>query len=159
MGETLLYSCFPPPDPAAATSAEATLTALVRILRGAASCHQFGRYEDGWNHHVHSKVLDIMFEAEPLDADDLFPSDGEPAKPSAQVRCEHVTSATIAGDSTPLFQNANSDEVHLTFSVSAGSVVASDADTDAPSEISLAELRTRTGSKKVDYVLALDLDQ
>ncbi|KAH9889755.1 hypothetical protein F4778DRAFT_390929 [Xylariomycetidae sp. FL2044] len=137
--------------------AEAQLATLDDILQNAQQCKDYDRNESAWNTLVNIPMLATVFSAKMPD-----PSSGSPVPESgARVRFEDVTTAAIVGNHLPVLQTRPDDTAPLfPCSVSSASDAPS-AQTPSirsqapPGDLSL--LQSRSSSKKVDFVLLLDL--
>lgn len=150
--------CFRKPDPGGPSRQTlATLAGLCRITEAAKTSRKLRRYEDAWNSLVQTPLLDLVFGSQPLEARK------QEQQQTVSVRFEPVMSATISYQWIPrLNRGLVSQEVKqqsnlsdLACSVTAGSAVSSEASSDVSVPKDL--LHTRTDSKKVDYVLVLDI--
>ncbi|KAI0513270.1 hypothetical protein F5B22DRAFT_611886 [Xylaria bambusicola] len=136
--------CFrvPEPVPNVSSRAKEIHVALCRIRRAALSSAQYQRHEQAWNNMVHTPLLELVFR-----------SDNETDREDTQhahaiVAYEPMMTATIAGDSIPLFSGAG-----LACSVSASSV----GDSSVDDSIEVTQVHSSSSSKKVDYALVLRL--
>ncbi|KAH8748989.1 hypothetical protein F5883DRAFT_582025 [Diaporthe sp. PMI_573] len=156
-------NCFREADPGGPSHQTlATFAGLCRIIEAAEKSRKLRRYEDAWNNLVHTPLLDLAFGLQPLEMEK------QEQREAVSVRFEPVMSATISYEWIPrLDRGSTSQEIKqqtnlsdLACSVTAGSAVssASEGSADA-SHVSVPKdlMHTRTDSKKVDYVLVLDV--
>lgn len=107
------------------------------------------RHENSWNNFVHGPLLKL-----------IFPGRNYRLPPSSDVRveCESVMFAAIAGPWIPTFGKKQDGSVlNLACTLSANTAEDSEGNQVSTDKASLTEIRSRVESKKVDYVLALDL--
>ncbi|KAI1115410.1 hypothetical protein F5Y14DRAFT_410489 [Nemania sp. NC0429] len=158
--------CFRDPNPENSLESFATFTTLCRIVEASWVSLSSRRYEDAWNSLVHTPLLDLIFGSHPLNAKSRAPYHNE-QRPVA-VRFEPVMSATIAYEWIPrLRRGATSEQIKKTTNLSdlACSISASSAAGSASSGWENAShvtvfkdlMHTSADSKKVDYVLVLDI--
>ncbi|TGJ81855.1 hypothetical protein E0Z10_g6926 [Xylaria hypoxylon] len=141
-------------------SADAKLTAemahatLGDIVGAAAESAEYKRAEAGWNHHVHTPLLNHVFKSKRLDAQ---------SQESVAARFEAMMGATITGDAIPLIRQPQSDEAYLACSVSLNTSVQDSASGNSQvndvDRANPAETHSRSESKKVDYVLVMHINQ
>lgn len=147
----------PDPNPNSA-SALATHETLHSIVRASGISEKHRRLEAGWNHHVHTPLLDLVFGAL-LDDDSAKKSSATPAaRKPAVAHFEAAMGATVISTTIPLLQQPGSDNT-LACSVS----VDSSAQSSQDSTVELADvdphaIHSRSESKKVDYVLVMYID-
>ncbi|KAI3317688.1 hypothetical protein HD806DRAFT_359159 [Xylariaceae sp. AK1471] len=130
---------------------------LRSIVRVAGISEQYKRAEAGWNHHVHTPLLDLVFGSDPLDIPEHQAQDAQ--KPVV-ARFEAVMGATVVGTAIPLMQQSRLDQPNLACSVSVDSS-AKDSD-DSAVDLARADLNavhSRSESKKVDYVLVMYISE
>lgn len=146
--EVFAPSCFRKsggPDDAA--GAGAMLKALRRICQEAEESKTLERHETGWNNVVHTPLLCLVFKPQP--------------PTSVSVRVEPVMKVTIVGDSIPrLRQDDSSNGPSSEFALSATASDTSswsDADSQDGYQVDPAVLHSRSGVKRVDYVLCMAL--
>lgn len=140
-------SCFREsgcPDDAA--GAGAMLEALRDICQKAEESKTLERHEAGWNNLVHTPLLCLVFKPQP--------------PTSVSVRVEPVMKVTIVGDSIPRLQQDSSNGPGSEFALSATASDTSswgDADSQDDYQVDPAVLHSRSGVKRVDYVLCMAL--
>ncbi|KAI1827606.1 hypothetical protein F4861DRAFT_327444 [Xylaria intraflava] len=126
--------------------------ALRSIVRSAKTSDECDRSEAGWNHHVHTPLLSLVFGSDPLGITDAQ---------SVVARFEAVMTATVVGSAIPSMQPSPTGQPQLAYSVSADS----DSDSDSSSStqdsasVDVDTVHSCRGSKKVDYVLVLYISQ
>lgn len=129
------------------------------IVQASMTSRQLQRHEHGWNNLVHARVLGLVFGSSPKNVN------GPVMKP-VSVRFEPMMAATIMAKWVPridLVPSSNPDgQNELASSVSGGGSLlststSSDRQSGPPAPVPEELKHTRVGSKKVDYVLALDL--
>ncbi|KAI1261827.1 hypothetical protein F5Y18DRAFT_193707 [Xylariaceae sp. FL1019] len=131
-------------EPSTKDAAEAILATVRRIKHQAALSARWQRHELAWNNLVHTPLLEFVF----------GPDNPLPPEQNASVRLEPVMSALIARDSVPRL-----DPRLFATSSNSGSALAWTVPESGP-EQSVTDDSTISGrseSKKVDYVLVLDL--
>jgi hypothetical protein len=155
--------CFRKPAPGGPSPQTlATFAGLCRIVETVEASRKLRRYEDAWNSLVHTPLLDLVFGSHPLERRK------QEQRQTVSARFEPVMSATISYQWVPrLDRGAVSQKIKqqtnlsdLACSVSAGSVLSSASEGSEPaSHVSVPKdlMHTRTDSKKVDYVLVLDI--
>ncbi|KAI1276828.1 hypothetical protein F5Y07DRAFT_365179 [Xylaria sp. FL0933] len=128
---------------------------LDRICQAAATSDNSKRPEPGWNHHVHTPILDIVF-GSLVDPDrTMHASEWQSCK--IAVRHEAVMTTTMADDTIP----QNNYPTYAS-SVSRDSPAASYTTSDQSYSVSFNEaapdqVHSSSGTKKVDYVLVMQL--
>ncbi|KAI1153738.1 hypothetical protein F4825DRAFT_238758 [Nemania diffusa] len=147
---------FREPIPEGASNALLTHVTLLRIVRAATKSEQYRRLEAAWNNHVHAPLLELVFGSDPWDPE------GPDADQPVVVRFEAVMGATIAGTAIPFVKLSQQDEPDLACSVSLDSLAEgtniSGRRIDL-TKLNLAELHSRSESKKVDYVLVMYINE
>ncbi|KAI3316764.1 hypothetical protein HD806DRAFT_516847 [Xylariaceae sp. AK1471] len=136
------------------SDAEAVHATLRRVVRATADSERSKRLEGGWNHHVHTPLLDLVFGSNLYDGDD--PQD---AQQVVVARFEAVMGATIAGDAIPLIQRSQMDQPDVACSVSLNTS-ANESDRGSVvdlEKVDLGDVHSRSGSKKVDYVAVMHI--
>lgn len=129
----------------------AVLPRVLEFVKEAHSCETNKRHESQWNNFVHSPILKLVF---PTRNPGLTPEEPH----NAGVQCETVMFAPIAGPWIPTFGKKKDGSVlNLACSVSADTVEDSAGSPVSTKSLSLTEVHSRVTSKKVDYVLALEL--
>ncbi|KAI1265978.1 hypothetical protein F5Y18DRAFT_34113 [Xylariaceae sp. FL1019] len=129
---------------------------ICEVHRAAVLSEKLRRHELGWNNHVYTDLLKLVFGSPSSPEEEL-----RSQQRGVQARAEAVMSATIAGNSLPAVQDdqhhalacsisQNSSDRESLAETTAESASASDAD---PVEL----VHSRSGSKKVDYVVVLDV--
>ncbi|KAI0868227.1 hypothetical protein GGS24DRAFT_223891 [Hypoxylon argillaceum] len=143
-------------------SALATYKMLQSIVQASGTSQKHRRLEAGWNHHVHTPLLDLVF-GSLLDRDtDASDSNTTLAtrKPVA-AHFEAVMGATVVSTTIPLLQQPQPDapNLGLACSVSVDSSVQSSQDSTVDlARIDPHTIHSRSESKKVDYVLVMYID-
>jgi hypothetical protein len=149
VGDIYPPSCFRQPDlahqkPGAVAKTKATYAALRKIMKAAAMSTSRGRHEASWNMCVHWPILDLFFEKEEQIHDII-------------TRAEAVASATIEGHSIPEW-HGDADSVHeLACTVSVSSVGTTNTTGTADKADKSARTHSRGDSRKVDFVLVMDI--
>jgi hypothetical protein len=147
---------FREPTAEVASNALSTHVTLLRIVRAATKSEQYKRLEAAWNNHVHAPLLELVFGADPWDPE------GPDADQSVVVRFEAVTGATTVGAAISFIKPSQLDQPDLACSVSLDSSAEgtniSGRRIDL-TKLNLAELHSRSGSKKVDYVLVMYINE
>ncbi|KAI1124007.1 hypothetical protein F5Y10DRAFT_250670 [Nemania abortiva] len=166
-GRTMPPHCYRDPNPENILESFATFTTLCRIVDASWSSLSNRRCEDAWNNVVHTPLLELIFGSHPLNVKSRALSQDEQKK-SVAVRFEPVMSATIAYEWVPrLRRGATSEQIKKTTNLSdvACSLSAGSAASYTSSELEDAShvtvfkdlMHTPADSKKVDYVLVLDI--
>ncbi|KAF2965646.1 hypothetical protein GQX73_g7910 [Xylaria multiplex] len=143
-------------------SALTTYKTLRSIVRASGISQKYRRLEAGWNHHVHTPLLDLVFGSLLDDGSDANDSNTTLAtrKPVA-ARFEAVMGATIVGTTIPLLQQPQSDAPNLGLACSVSvdrSVQSSQDSTVDLAHVEPHAIHSRSESKKVDYVLVMYID-
>ncbi|KAI0410651.1 hypothetical protein F5X98DRAFT_87593 [Xylaria grammica] len=126
------------------------LFALWNIKHKAAVSTELERHEQAWNNFVHTPLLELAFGPE------IDRLSTEQAQDTIAVRLEPVMAAGIARDSVPRLNPRLYSGGSDASSVLAWSVPDSSTEHSADNVPLVSE---RSESKKVDYVLVLDLDE
>lgn len=161
LGRKIHNHSFRPPCADAADQARSTLYKLREIMQKARASSDMKRYESGWNVLVHHSVLDLVFNWNVLNSRRAWRED-QATQVEASARWEEATHATIFGDSVPILETSSGSEIHVACSVSVASRSEKSCDQSSAAGRSIAcsdvaRLESRHLSKKVDYVVALDL--
>lgn len=122
------------------TEAVAAYNSFRRIVDRAAICQESQVHEAGWNHHVHTPILDHIFGL-------AQPKRTSGRRPAVTARFESVMSAAIATDSIPYIVSNQTVPVLACSANSSGQ----DSETNA----SPGQAYRLSGSKKVDYVVMM----
>ncbi|KAI3320536.1 hypothetical protein HD806DRAFT_235445 [Xylariaceae sp. AK1471] len=141
--------------------AESVFDALLDIISDAEESADCDYHESGWNHAVHSPLLRLVY----MWRRQRIPRDPNRYAQPLQLtgaRVVNVMSATIEGSYIPLklgMASSTSEDVanyedSLACSVSVASSTSSTGTREG--SFSLSQVHSRSDSKKVDYVLALD---
>lgn len=130
------------------SGARGALRRLKSILRKASDGQSRQRCETAWYIHVHSPLLDLLFDPDIPDTDEIT---------KARARYEPVMSAGIAGNSIPFLRGAHGGVTsEPACSVSLDSeALGSEEGSRAPSNASMSKVRSH--SAKIDFVVALDV--
>ncbi|POS69740.1 hypothetical protein DHEL01_v211867 [Diaporthe helianthi] len=127
--------------------AKEALGRLRSILRKASDGQSRQRGETAWYIHVHSPLLDLAFNPDIPDLDEIT---------SVRARYEPVMSAGIAGNSIPFLKGSQGVTSEPACSISLDSeALGSEEGSRAPSNVSLSKVRSH--SAKIDFVVALDI--
>ncbi|KAI5919674.1 hypothetical protein F4810DRAFT_685886 [Camillea tinctor] len=164
---TMPSTCFREPDLADTPGALATFAALCRVVDATAVSQSVRRYEDAWNNLIHTPLLDLVFGSHPLNIKRRAQEQVQEQK-CVSVRFEPVMAATIAYEWIPRLRRGpiseqikkNTNLSDLACSVSAGSAIScTSSQLEGASHISVPKdlMHTSADSKKVDYVLVLDI--
>ncbi|KAI0813165.1 hypothetical protein GGR55DRAFT_687995 [Xylaria sp. FL0064] len=139
-------------------SALATYKTLRSIVRAAGTSEKYKRLEAGWNHHVHTPLLNLVFGSQLVDDDADIQTAQKQQQPVA-AHFEAVMGATVVGTAIPLLQQSRADVPNLACSVSVdSSVQSSQGSTVDLAHVDSHAIHSRSESKKVDYVLAMYID-
>ncbi|KAI8953857.1 hypothetical protein F4801DRAFT_535863 [Xylaria longipes] len=153
-------------------NALATYSSLCKIIDETVASSQLNRGVCGWNNMVHTPILDCVFGRSPSDREPKMEGSQKPVV----ARFEVVPEATIVGTAIPLWHISSLDYVpkipfnpsqpRAACSVSVNSSVFqrpdgcsinSDDRAAALSRADLHEVHSRRKSKKVDYVLVMEI--
>ncbi|KAI1271443.1 hypothetical protein F5Y07DRAFT_404419 [Xylaria sp. FL0933] len=139
-------------------SALATHKTLRSIVRAAGTSEKYKRLEAGWNHHVHTPLLKLVFGSQLVDDN----ADIQTAQKQQQPVAAHfkaVMGVTVVGTAMPLLQQPRADVPNLACSFSVDrSVQSSQGRTVDLAHMDSHAIYSRSESKKVGYVLAIYID-
>ncbi|KAK9419059.1 putative methyltransferase type 11 [Seiridium unicorne] len=131
---------------------------ICRIQQAAVASERLHRREFGWNNHVHTPLLELVFGSIPFE-----PQRTQQPPQRVATRVEAVMSATIAGNSVPSIrpQDPYQGPWPLAASVSLNSSARNSEedleDTELVKADGLDQVHSRSRSRKVDYVVVLDI--
>ncbi|KAK6840983.1 hypothetical protein PG987_001843 [Apiospora arundinis] len=133
-------------------NAATVLSSLYHIGQRAMEASVYARHESAWNSLVHGPILDLVFTSNILGTDSMFSDDLQlPLQENTSVRYEQVTGASIASDALPMRSGTDTASLYSP-SLAGGSV-------DYQSDITMSKVDNRGDSKRVDYVLVMDMPE
>ncbi|KAK9787720.1 putative methyltransferase type 11 [Seiridium cardinale] len=155
------FFCAPSPNRAGEPTIQARMldrhSQIRRIQQAAVASERLHRREFGWNNHVHTPLLELVFGSMPLAPQRTH----QPQRVATRV--EAVMSATIAGNSVPSIrpQDPHQGPWPLAASVSLNSSARNSEedleDTELVKADGVDQVHSRSRSRKVDYVVVLDI--
>ncbi|KAK8859495.1 hypothetical protein PGQ11_010229 [Apiospora arundinis] len=152
VSEASVKPCCPEEDQDLHAKAATILARLYSIGQKAMEASVYARHESAWNSFVHGPMLDLVFASNILGTDSMFSDDLQlPLRRNASVRYEQVTGASITSDALPMRSGTDTGSFYSP-SLAGTSV-------DYQSDITMSKIDNRGDSKRVDYVLVMDMPE